>query len=141
MIKKSKKHKGFSLVEILISLALVAIFLPAIGIIFSFALSSSSQGEKFTQAYGFAQEGMETVFSLKSQDPNFWNNVGVGYTVSLSTPPPPFARSVSLDCGLSPDCPCLNGVNPHCSHATVIVSWPENGQNQEVKIEAYVTQH
>lgn len=131
-------RQGFSLVEILISLALVAIFLPAIGIIFSFSLSSSSQGEKFTQAYGLAQEGMEEIFSQKSS----WD-----WTTTIPTPTPasllPFTRTIEIKdvqrCAIDI---CPTGTpDPTSRRIIVSVIWPENGQNQEVKLEAYVTQH
>ncbi|MDP3955470.1 MAG: type II secretion system protein [bacterium] len=137
------KNSGFSLIEILIAIALVAVFIPAIATIFSLSLQSSSQGEKFSQAYTLAQEGMETAFSLKSQDTedtDFWNDD----TVSLPTLPSPFTRNVALNCGQTPDCPCLDddGVNPHCRQVTVTVSWPERDTLEpQVKLEAYVTKH
>lgn len=132
------KEKGFTIIEIIIAIGLAAVFLPAIGTILSFSLKSSSQGEKFTQAYGLAQEGMEEIFFQKSS----WD-----WETVLPTPTPaslpPFTRTVKIEdvqrCGLD-ICPA-GTPDPTSRKVIVSISWPESSGSQEVKLEAYVTKH
>lgn len=160
------KTHGFTLVEIIVAVGLAAIFLPAIGAMLSFSLTSASQGEKFSQAYALAQEGMETAFFLKTQ-PNIWDwtttpantSSGQFYQPSkidgvwqlgekTSTPvigPEPFARTLQVSevrrCGQDICSEPWGLVDDYTRQVVVSVSWSERGQPQEVKLEAYVTVH
>ena len=67
------KQKGFSLIEILIAIALAAIFVPAISKLFTLSLQSSSQGRAYSEAYTIAQEQMEAILYLKSQNDPTWD--------------------------------------------------------------------
>ena len=58
---------GFSLVEILMAVALSAVFIPALVHIYSLSIFSTSQGEKFSQGTALAQEQMEAVYFVKKQ--------------------------------------------------------------------------
>ena len=62
------RDSGFTLIEIMISIALSAIILPALIFTFSFSLQAAKQGEKYTKAYTFAQEQMEGLKSLKENE-------------------------------------------------------------------------
>lgn len=161
------RNEGFSLIEIIVAVGLAAIFLPAVGMIFAFAIGSASQGEKFSQAYRLAQEGMEAIFYLKSQnDPLWdWDNTPVntdpgeyyqpaqtggvwqlgGKTTTPDETQPPFTRKVEITpvrrCGLVICSDPWATVDPYSRKITVYVSWPEKGQTEEVKLEAYVTAH
>lgn len=65
--------KGFTLVEILLAVALLAVFLPALLSLFSFSTFSTSQGENFTQAYALAQQQMEVIYALKNNGGTQWD--------------------------------------------------------------------
>jgi len=58
-------NSGFTLLEIIVSMAIAAIILPALGAVFTFSLNSSSVGEKTSKANIYAQEQMEAVYQLK----------------------------------------------------------------------------
>lgn len=161
------KNLGFSLIEIIIAVGLVAIFLPAVGVALSFSLRSSAQGENFSKAYRLAQEGMEATLHLKSQNDSAWDWINTpanttpsdyyqpvqaggvwqlgGKTTTPTVAPAPFTRKVTIievrRCGLiicdNPWAP----VDQYSRKITIYVSWPEEDQTQEVKIDAYVTAH
>lgn len=161
------KDSGFSLVEIIIAVGVAAIFLPAIGVILSFALGSSSQGEQFSQAYTLAQEGMEAIIYLKSQNDDFWDwlttpentlvgeyyqpsQVGEAWQLNGKTTTPavtqePFTRKIEITevrrCGFAICDDPLAPVDPYSRKITVYVSWSEKGQEQEAKLDGYVTVH
>lgn len=161
------KNSGFTLIEIVIVIGLAAVFLPAIGAILSFALGSSSQGEKYSQAYTLAQEGMESVIYLKSQNDSAWDwtttpqnsNPGEYYQPlqtggnwqlggTTTTPvinPEPFTRKIEIKetrrCGSTICQESWAPVDLYTRQVIVYVSWPDKGQAQEVKLEAYVTAH
>jgi prepilin-type N-terminal cleavage/methylation domain-containing protein len=161
---------GFTLIELIIAVGLAALLLPAIITVFSFSLSSASQGENFTQAYALAQQEMEAVYFLKSQGTSTWDwektptntNPGEYYQPQesgdswvlggiTSTPIQdvgdiftkvveiqevrryPVSEVVTAD----PVAPIDNLTRK----IIVDVSWKENGQDQKVTLESYVTQH
>ena len=62
------KKNGFTLIELLIAIGLMALFLPALVFVFSFSLKSAVQGESYTKAYTIAQQQMEAVYYLKSNE-------------------------------------------------------------------------
>lgn len=165
------KNLGFSLIEIIVAIGLAAIFIPVIGSTLSFSIRSSSQGEKFSQAHRLAQEGMEAIFYLKSHGGSEWqwelNNpentvlgeyyqptqVGADWQLGGKipedslTPEGIFTRKIAVAevsrCGLRV---CEEGEiggipDKHSRKITVYVTWPEENQTQEVKLNAYVTQH
>ncbi|OGK14126.1 hypothetical protein A3H80_04695 [Candidatus Roizmanbacteria bacterium RIFCSPLOWO2_02_FULL_37_19] len=161
------KNFGFTLVEVIVTIGLAAIFLPAIGVLLSLSLQSSVQGEKFSQAQALAQEGMEAVYYLKSQSDSGWDWVdtpensppdqfyqptetdGIWELGSLTSSPiigpEPFTRTVEITevrrCG---DDICTDAsapVDDTTRKILVTVSWPEKGSIQKVELDAYVTQH
>lgn len=67
-IKKRPKNSGFSLIEILISIAVAAVILPGIVILLSLSTFSTSQGETYTKAYSIAQREMEQVYADKNDN-------------------------------------------------------------------------
>ena len=71
---KLKINKGFTLLEIIVSMAIAALILPALGSVFTFALNSSSVGDKTTSANIKAQEQLEAIYYLKEKD---WDSVPV----------------------------------------------------------------
>jgi prepilin-type N-terminal cleavage/methylation domain-containing protein len=68
-----KTKGGFTLVEIVISLAIAALFLPVLARLYTFAIGSSSQGDKYSKAYAFAQEGMEAIYYIKDKRSDIWD--------------------------------------------------------------------
>lgn len=164
------KKAGFSLIEVMVAVGLAALFLPAIGITLSSALSSSVQGDNFSKAYRLAQEGMEAVFYLKSQNDLSWDwtntpdntipgqyyqpaqtggvwQLGSTTTTPVITPSP-FTRKIEI----TQVCRDASSVLSDCSNPgasvdqysrkiVTYVSWSEKGQTQEVKLDAYVTFH
>lgn len=68
--------KGFTLIEIMITIALAAIIFPAVTRVFSLSIQSASQGEKYTKAYILAQQYMEGVLSMKK------NNISWDWTTT-----------------------------------------------------------
>lgn len=164
------KKSGFSLIEIIVAVGLAAIFLPAIGVMLSSALSSSIQGENFSKAYRLAQEGMEAVVYLKSQNAPSWDWINTpdnttpgqyyqptqtggiwqlgGKTTTLVVTPSPFTRKIEVTqicrdaSRVLSDCNNPGAsVDQYSRKITTYVSWPEKGQTQEAKLDAYVTAH
>lgn len=66
-------NKGFVLIEIMLSIALAAIILPALVFVFSLSLQSAKQGEKYSKAYALAQEQMEAIYSIKKNGGADWD--------------------------------------------------------------------
>lgn len=62
---KSKLSQGFSLIELIVAIGVAALILPAIAAIYTFALTSSGQGDKYSKANAIAQKNMEEVYNLK----------------------------------------------------------------------------
>ena len=158
------KKNGFTLIEIIIAIGLAALILPALFFVFSFSLTSAGQGENFTKAYSLAQKDMESVFYLKNQGTDVWKwdsslNTGAGEYYQpvvvggslelgskITTLPDPvdgFTSKVEISdvgrCGLNI---CAGGSYDGTTKKVVVtIGWLEKGQNQEVKIESYVTEH
>lgn len=65
--------KGFTLVEIMVSLAIMALFLPALARLFTFAINTSTQGDMYSKAYAMSQEGIEAVYYIKENRPDIWD--------------------------------------------------------------------
>jgi prepilin-type N-terminal cleavage/methylation domain-containing protein len=160
---------GFTLIELIIAVGLAALLLPAIITVFSFSLSSASQGENFTQAYALAQQEMEAVYYLKAQDETIWNwddsnpntnpgeyyqpqKIGDSWSLGGKTTTPTedangFTSKIEIVevrrypvSEIITDDP-LAPINNLTRKIIVDVSWKENGQDQKVTLESYVTQH
>jgi prepilin-type N-terminal cleavage/methylation domain-containing protein len=65
--------KGFTLVEVIVSLAVMALFLPALARLFTFAINTSTQGDMYSKAYAMSQEGIEAIYYIKENRPDIWN--------------------------------------------------------------------
>jgi prepilin-type N-terminal cleavage/methylation domain-containing protein len=130
---------GFTLIEIVITLSLAALLLPAIGRLYTFALNSSSQGDKYSKAYAYAQEGMETIYNIKKTN---WDTL----TESTSTTGE-FTRSVLIypvrryADGELVDNLTDGSPDPFTKKVIVEVSWQGNSGVENVSITSYVTKH
>lgn len=169
MSKVKNFKKGFSLIEIMLAIALSAVLIPAFVSAFHFSIFSTSQGENFSKAYGRAQEQMEAVYFLKNTgDPSWdWENTpeetpeGSFYhieksgdswilandpIVSDSTDDVQFTQKISIkdvrrlaDGSIDPS----GTIDPErpSKFVTVYVEWMENGQTQSVSLDSLVTKY
>jgi len=130
------KKKGFTLIEIIVAIGLAALILPALIIVFSFSIQSAGQGENFTKAYALAQKEMETIYGLKEQGGTAWDWVNTPLNSTTTTPlTEGFTQTVQIS-----DANLYGSVND-TRKIIVTINWKEKGQNQEVKLESYVTKH
>ena len=143
---KSLNNHGFTFVEIIIALGLVAILLPALSRALSFSIRVAAQGEKFSQAYNLAQQGMEEMYAQKSQ--NWSTFVGLTPTpVYISSYRREITIANGLRCGTKPtwvicDASSMGSQSdPDTKKVTVVVYWPEVGGEQNVTLNSYVTNH
>lgn len=126
---------GFSLIEIVITIAVAAIILPGVIALQSLSSFTSGQGETYTQAYVLAQKEMETIYNLKKT----WDwETTLTYTPPVS---PGFSKTVVIEevqrCGNQI---CDFGfIDDFTRKVTVNVTWNERGSYQEVELISYVT--
>lgn len=157
------RQAGFTFVEIIIALGLAAILLPALSRALSFSLRVAAQGETFSQAYALAQEDMEAVYYIKSNDPTNWawdssspadgtyqpTKSGSAWALGslVTTPvvsPAPFTRTVqvtSVNRDISGNISATGTQDPKTKLVHVVVSWPEATEMQQVTLDSYVTNH
>ena len=162
--------KGFTLIELIIAIGLMAIFIPSLIFVFSFSLGTSVQGESYTQAYTIAQEQMEAIYFLKDNDISWnWtdypeNNGEIDYyqpsqidgewslglkkegspTITngyaATVKIYPVIRNTSGDISEDTDDP-LNTVDPTSRKIVVDVSWKEKGEPTSIELVSYATKH
>jgi prepilin-type N-terminal cleavage/methylation domain-containing protein len=163
-------NKGFTLVEILLAVALSAVFLPVLIKIFSLSLFSVSQGEKFSQAYALAQEQMEAIYEIRDQgginwdwtntpsytdiasgeyyQPNLISGKWLLGTKKNSSILPSetggFIKKIEInEVKRDVNGNLYTGVgsleDKSSRFITVLISWKENGKDQEVKVDSLVT--
>jgi prepilin-type N-terminal cleavage/methylation domain-containing protein len=161
-----RNQDGFTLIELIIAIGLAALLLPAIIAVFSFSLTSAVQGENFTQAYALAQQEMEAVYYLRGQSDWDWEGsdlntdtgefyqpqkVGDLWQLGGKTTTPTdfegFTKTVEvnevrryLGSGEITNDP-IAPIDSSTRKITVNILWKENGQDQSVKLESYVTRH
>lgn len=135
-----RNNLGFTFVEIIVALGLAAILLPALGAALSFSIRVALQGEKFSQAYTLAQQGMEQIYAQKSQN---WNGLA-----SATTTIGQYTRVVTVEdvlrCGIPPTWEICADGNPddgNTKKITVVVSWPEAGGTPVASLSGYVTNY
>lgn len=159
--------KGFTLVEILIALALVAILIPAFITALHFSIFTSGQGDSFSRAYALAQEQMEVIYLLKNEGGWTWDDTsplntapgsyyqpvksGNTWTLgSMTSAPIPdgfYTKKVEIKpimrdaAGVINGSPPLTDDNENSRFVTVYVKWKENGITQEVKLESIITKY
>jgi prepilin-type N-terminal cleavage/methylation domain-containing protein len=161
---------GFTLIEIMLSIALAAVILPALVSILSFSLKASKQSESYTKAYALAQEQMEAVYSIKQSGNTEWEwtstspvnttvneyyqpvKVGDVWNLGTKTSSPVdvdtdgFITKVELEeikrdaGGTITDDP-LGVVDENSRRVNVYVTWKEDGEDTDVKLTALVTRY
>lgn len=160
--------KGFTLIEIMLAVALAAVILPALIGTLGFSLQSSKQNENFTNAYALAQEQMEAVYTIRNRGDASWEwtssspeNTSTGeyyqphfssgkWLLGSKTSSPSendgFTKKVeiipvkrdALDV-LSDDPWAMEDDNSRL--VKVSVSWKENSEIQEVELETLLTRY
>ncbi len=115
------KQNGFSLIEILISIALSALVFPAVIALMSLSTFTVSQGENYTKAYTIAQAEMESIYQLKKE----WDTKMVDGKSCLAE-------------GIFLKCTTISSIDSEEKKVNVIVSWPERGDTKNVAIESLV---
>jgi prepilin-type N-terminal cleavage/methylation domain-containing protein len=166
-IKRNEPTTAFTLIELMIAIALVGIFLPAIGSVVSISVFSAKQGEDFAKATALAREQMEAVYSIR-KDENAWdwdstpeNTLGDEYyqpilaegnwSLGNKTTDPleidGFTKTVQINSvcrnltGLEiVDCETESGyfVDDITRKISVNVRWSERGQEQNVTLYSYL---
>ena len=151
--------KGFTLVEIMLSVALLAVFIPAFIYVFSFSTFAVSQGENYSQAYSIGQEQMEAILTLKNTGGSVWDwtttpsNTAAGeyyqpsqtagvWSLGAKTTTPAasgeFTKLVEIKevkrCGNTICSDAWGVVDQHSREIVVTVKWKENGQDTSVDL-------
>jgi len=165
-----KIEKGFTLIELIIAIGLMAIFIPSLVFVFSFSLGTSVQGESYTQAYTLAQEQMEAIYYLKENDISWnWTSFpenngefdyyqptqedGVWSLGAKKDGPPkitdgyavtvkilPVVRNATGNISEDPEDP-LNTLDPTSRKILVDVAWNEKGEPTNIDLVSYATKH
>lgn len=159
MYKKNikKSGAGFSIVEVVVAIAIGLMFFSSIyGIIF-FANKSMHRGLSRTEAIQFAQEGIEIVRTIKNN--NWTDNIATLTSATtyypyisdgawaLTTTPQPlingmFTRTItifSVNRDANDDIAVVGTDNPKTKRVVVNVSWVERGITDSVSLQAYMT--
>ena len=97
MIKKIVRSEGFSLIEVILVVLIIAIAIPPIIHLFSYNLTNSMDSEIYTKACYLAEEKMEDIFADKRA-----TGRGYDYLVSAERypedkPETGFTRTVTID--------------------------------------------
>lgn len=161
---KKVTSKGFTLIEIMLSIALLAIFIPALIYALGFSTFTVSQGEKFTIASSAAQEQMEAVIKLKNENGSNWDWVNtpdytstgeyyqpqlvsgawqLGSKTTIPSETDGFTKVVEINqvkrCAKDLCDDSWGITDPHSRKVTVKVTWKENGQDQTVSLTSLLT--
>ncbi len=96
-MKFAAKSKGFSLIELLISLVILSISLLALASLMVTTTRGNSSGSHMTEAVTLAQDKLEelratpwtTTAAFSGADPSIVGSTGITYTRNWSPPNPP----------------------------------------------------
>ena len=148
---------GFSMVEIIIAIAIALFFFSSIYGIISFSNKIMHEGLRKTEAIQFAQEGIEIVRTIKN---NNWTDdiailtSGVAYypvivdgrwTLTAVAQPAingVFTRTItiySVNRDVNDDIAEAGTDDPKTKRIVASVSWLERGNNEAVSLQAYLT--
>lgn len=149
--------KAFSIVEIIIAVAIISIALFAINELLGIAFNTTQQGLQYTKATFLAEEGLEVARILRDQS---WQgaiaplNTGVTYypvlsgtTWSLQTSSPGlidnlYTRIVTVDNvyrDANSNIAALGTLDTNTKKIVVAVQWQAHGTTKEVRIPTYLT--
>lgn len=140
------ENAGFSLIEILIAIAVAAVIFPAVIILLSFSSFTVGQGENYTKAYTIAQKEMENIYYQKNQ------NLSWDWTTSPSNSTTTTTDGIFLKTVIIERCiggsTCTSGFiygDEITRKITVNIYWSEREtdtywkSNPKVTVESYVT--
>jgi len=161
---KNIQEKGFTLIEILIAIALVAVIFPAVVMLLTFSVTEASQGEKYSRANTLAQEQMEAIYKLKDSKSTNWDwevtpantangefyqpaivsgNWQLGAKTSVPVTLEGFTKTVEIGevrrC--DSDICDLGTLDPYTRKIKVAVSWEDKGETQTAILESIVTMY
>lgn len=138
-MKHNINHRGFTLIEVLIVIAVAVVILPGIIALQSLSSFSSGQGEKYVKAYALAESEMEKIYKEKES----WDWTAPTYTPPLTDG---FTETVDIAnverCG-SQICPdgTPGIVDDYTKKISLNISWNERGKAQEINLISYVTKN
>lgn len=159
-MKKDFKNKisGFSLVEVMVAVAIMVMFFLAIYEMIMFANKITANSLRRVEAVNFAQEGIEAVRTIRD---NSWttnltgviNNTNyylaiVGGKWAINQTPAPllntiFTRTIKfyeVSRDVNGNIVAIGGtVDPKTKKVVSMVSWNERGQTYNVSLETYIT--
>jgi prepilin-type N-terminal cleavage/methylation domain-containing protein len=162
-----KPKDGFTLIEILVALALSLILISGIIALLSYSLKVNLIGEHKLQATSYAQEALEAVINIKDNDwPTFAGyQIGKAYYPVYSGAPPTWSL-VQDDAGqvlgifnrrifiynvwrynpghpnegaIAPDGDPQASIDPDSRRVEVRISWPERGGSKDEILQTYIT--
>jgi type II secretory pathway pseudopilin PulG len=157
---ESKRQKGITAVEILTVIFIFGIGITSLFGLFTLGLKNTYNAQQTTKAIAFAQEAMDAAINFR--DTTEWATNGFGL-LSLDTPYHPEAKSATSGWQLvsgeeiidqftrkivlqavqrdaSGDIVSSGGtVDPNTKKVIVIVTWPEQGINKELRLTTYLT--
>jgi prepilin-type N-terminal cleavage/methylation domain-containing protein len=162
----NQSKAGYTLIESLVAIGLIAILVPAAAFMFSFVSTVTAQADKFTRAHALSQEGMEAVMYLKNKQDSAWdwtntpantsgssvyqpNLVAGVWELGTQTPTPvidldPFTRTLTIEPvfrNLSLQLSDSGTPDPFARLITITVSWLDKGQVESVVKKTYVSFH
>jgi prepilin-type N-terminal cleavage/methylation domain-containing protein len=76
---KENNNQGFSLIEVLIAMAIFSIGIMAIAVLQISGINSNSSARKITDVTYYAENQMETLMSLPWNDANLTDTMGIPY--------------------------------------------------------------
>src|SRR3989344_8723023 len=120
--KNVERNKGFSLIEILISIAVAAVVLPAVIILLGFSTFTTSQGETYTKAYTIAQKEIENIYSIKASD---WSDPYLDEGIKSLPTEGIFNKTLTV-----------TDIDPDRQKIEIRVFWDERGTTQDTPIES-----
>lgn len=155
--------KGFTLVEVLLAVTLLAVFVLGLTQLLSFSVLTVKQGENFTKGNALAQEQLEALINLKNIGGPQWDWIntpvntnpneyyqpiysGGSWQLGAKTTTPdlsvPQVKLIEIKpvkrCGFDLCTDVWGILDPHSRLITVTVKWLERGLDQQVVLSTVV---
>ena len=121
--------KGFSLLELMIAVALLVIGVLSATFMFSRGMFATSDVEATEQAIALAQERMESIRGTP------FSSISIG-TTTESTPLPDYSRQVAVS--LAKDVPPTGDSAGDLKQVVITVSWNTSGGQLSTSVTSYV---